>query len=185
MKFILTAVLFLSLFGLPTSIEANESANNVASEELIFRRSTLIVRDIEKSLQLYRDSIGMELIYDQIIERDGNEIRLIFLKTKEDFVGVLGLVDYEYNNPDADVKKKPIRKEGFTPQNTVMVFNTNDLDSRWKKIIDTPGIEVIQKPTYTEYPSYDGSSVIKVNVSKLYDPDGNLVELNQILNSIH
>ena len=48
-----------------------------------------------------------------------------------------------------------------------------------------PGIEVIQEPTYTEYPSYDGSSVIKVSVSKLYDPDGNLVELNQILNTIH
>ena len=185
MKFILSLVLLLTLFGLPISIEADDSANDVASEDLIFRRSTLIVRDIEKSLDLYRDSIGMELIYDQIIERDGNEIRLIFLKTKDDYVGVLGLVDYEYNNPDADVKKKPIRKEGFTPQNTVLVFNTNDLDARWKKIINTAGIEVIQKPTYTEYPSYDGSSVIKVNVSKFYDPDGNLVELNQILNSIH
>ncbi len=124
MKFILSLVLLLTLFGLPISIEADDSANDVASEDLIFRRSTLIVRDIEKSLDLYRDSIGMELIYDQIIERNDNQIRLIFLKTKDDYVGVLGLVDYEYNNP-------------------------------------------------------------KVNVSKFYDPDGNLVELNQILNSIH
>ncbi len=68
-------------------------------------RSTLIVRGIEKSLTLYRDSIGMTLIYDQIIQRNGKEIRLIFLKTTEDLVGVLGLVDYEYSNPDAEVKK--------------------------------------------------------------------------------
>ena len=93
MKFILSLVLLPTLFGLPISIEADDSANDVASEDLIFRRSTLIVRDIEKSLDLYRDSIGMELIYDQIIERDGNKIRLIFLKTKDDYVGVLGLVD--------------------------------------------------------------------------------------------
>ena len=76
-------------------------------------------------------------------------------------------------------------KEGFTPQNTVLVFNTNDLESRWAKVTSMPGIEIIQEPTYTEYPSYDGSSVIKVSVSKFYDPDGNLVELNQILNAIH
>lgn len=162
-----------------------QSTNNIAAEDLVLRRATLIVRDIEKSLALYRDSIGMDLIYDQIIERGDKEIRLIFLKTTEDLVGVLGLVDYEYNNPNAEVKKKPIRKEGFTPQNTVLVFNTNDLESRWVKITSMPGIEVIQEPTYTEYPSYDGSSVIKVSVSKLYDPDGNLVELNQILNTIH
>jgi len=30
---------------------------------LIFRRTTLIVRDIEKSLALYQDAIGMEIIY--------------------------------------------------------------------------------------------------------------------------
>ena len=76
------------------------------------------------------------------------------------------------------MKKKPVRKEGLTPQNMVLVFNTSGLEKRWKIIIDTPGIEVIQKPKYTEYPSYDGSSVIKVNVSKFYDPDGNLVEFN-------
>ena len=53
---------------------------------LILRRTTLIVRDIEKSLALYKDAIGMEIIYDNIIKRkhpteEGDqEIRLVFLK---------------------------------------------------------------------------------------------------------
>ena len=183
---IIIALSFASvLVSFVAASEKPQSTNNIAAAELVLRRSTLIVRNIEKSLALYRDSIGMTLIYDQIIQRKGKEIRLIFLKTTEDLVGVLGLVDYEYSNPDAEVKKKPVRKEGFVPQNTVLVFNTSDLETRWDKIVNTPGIEVIQKPKYTEYPSYDGSSVIKVNVSKFYDPDGNLVELNQIINSIH
>ena len=132
MKYILIVVMFL--FVNPVFSDENIDAkkqptNDIAAEDLVLRRATLIVRDIEKSLALYRDSIGMDLIYDQIIERKDKEIRLIFLKTTEDLVGVLGLVDYEYNNPNAEVKKKPIRKEGFTPQNTVLVFNTNDLES--------------------------------------------------------
>ncbi len=45
-------------------------------------------------------------------------------------------------------------------------------------------IEIIQDPTITEYPSYDGGDVIRVNVSKFYDPDGYLVELNHIVSGM-
>jgi len=91
---------------------------------LIFRRTTLIVRDIEKSLSLYRDAIGMEIIYDQVIRRphpfkEGQEqsLRLIFLKAADKFQGVLGLIDYEYGN--SDKPNIPVRKEGFIAQNVV------------------------------------------------------------------
>ena len=98
---ILTMFFASSLVSFAATAENLQSVNNVSAEELVLRRSTLIVRGIEKSLTLYRDSIGMTLIYDQIIQRNGKEIRLIFLKTTEDLVGFLGLVDYEYSNPDA------------------------------------------------------------------------------------
>ena len=68
--------------------------------ELILRRQTLIVRDIEASLALYRDALGMEVIYDQEINRPHpsedrtQKLRLIFLKASHSFVGVLGLIDY-------------------------------------------------------------------------------------------
>ena len=98
---ILTMFFASSLVSFAATAENLQSVNNVSAEELVLPRSTLIVRGIEKSLTLYRDSIGMTLIYDQIIQRNGKEIRLIFLKTTEDLVGFLGLVDYEYSNPDA------------------------------------------------------------------------------------
>ena len=68
---------------------------------LLLRRTTLIVRDIEESLKLYRDGLGMELIYDQEINRPHStedreqRLRLIFLKASHDYVGVIGLIDYE------------------------------------------------------------------------------------------
>ncbi len=160
-------------------------------EPLTLRRQTLIVRDIERSLMLYRDAIGMEIIYDNIIRRPHRsedreqEIRLVFLKATDDFIGVLGLVDYEHGEPQHPVHAKPVRKEGFTPGNSVLLFNTTELDERWPKIEAVEGVEVISGPTYTEYPSYDGTSTIRVNVTRFYDADGFLVEFNQPLDPIH
>ena len=116
---------------------------------------------------------------------DQQVIRLVFLKANNDFIGVLGLVDYEYNNPDHPAHAKPVRKEGFTPGNSVLLFNTTQLEERWPKIEAVEGVEVIGGPTYTEYPSYDGSSIIRVNVTRFYDADGFLVEFNQPLDPIH
>ena len=172
----------------PLRVQAGMDA---APEPLTLRRQTLIVRDIETSLRLYRDAIGMEVIYDQIIRRPHRtedrqqEIRLVFLKASHAFIGVLGLVDYEYNNPGHPAHAKPVRREGFTPGNSVLLFNTTELDARWPDIVAVEGVEVIGGPTYTEYPSYDGSSTIRVNVTRFYDPDGFLVEFNQPLDPIH
>ena len=169
-----------------TALDAEQAA-----DPLTLRRQTLIVRDIERSLALYRDAIGMEVIYDNIIRRPHRtedrpqEIRLVLLKANNDFIGVLGLVDYEHGDPDHPIHAKPVRKEGFTPGNAVVLFNTTELDERWPKIEAAEGVEVIGGPTYTEYPSYDGSSTIRVNVTRFYDADGFLVEFNQPLDPIH
>ena len=154
---------------------------------LVHRRTTLIVRDINASLALYRDVMGMEVIYDEEINRPraGSEreqrLRLIFLKASHDYVGVIGLIDYEYGYPDHPAHTKPVRREGFTPGNAILLFNTNDLESQWKAVERTPGVEVISAPKLTLYPGYGDKPDIAVMVSKFYDPDGYIVELNEII----
>ncbi|MGI9262021.1 MAG: VOC family protein [Woeseiaceae bacterium] len=199
-------LLLASLFAVAGSLSvaaaaAGHESENVAPgsqfdqdeepDPLTLRRQTLIVRDMDKSLALYRDAIGMQVIYDNIIRRPHKtedrqqEIRLVFLKANNAFIGVLGLVDYEHNNPSHPMHTKSLRKEGFTPGNSVLLFNTTELDERWPKIRAVPGVEVINGPTYTEYPSYDGSSIIRINVTRFYDPDGFLVEYNQPIDRMH
>lgn len=157
---------------------------------LALRRTTLIVRDMDKSLALYRDAIGMTVIYDNIIKRPHKtekrmqEIRLVFLKANNDFIGVLGLADYEHNNPSHPTHSKPVVKGGFTPGSTVVLFNTTELEKRWPIISAAPGVEILNGPVLAEYPSYDGSSTIKVNVTRFYDPDGYLVEYNQTIDKL-
>ncbi|MFP2995374.1 VOC family protein [Spongiivirga sp. MCCC 1A20706] len=155
---------------------------------LAFRRTTLIVRDIEKSLALYRDIMGMEVIYDTNLTRphpkeDRDQIvRLVFLKAIHNFYGVLGLMEYDYGNSNKTTK--PIRKEGFTEQNVVLLFNSNNQKAQFEKIKNLKGIDVIKEPTLTEYPSYDGKSKTRVMVAIFYDPDGFLVEFNQLLDDL-
>lgn len=173
-----------------TTLINGAAAEGEGISPIVLRRQTLIVRDVERSLALYRDAIGMEVIYDNIIRRRHKtedreqQIRLVFLKASDDYIGVLGLVDYEHGNRAHPAHDKPVRREGFTPGNSVVLFNTTELDQRWPAIEKTPGVEVINGPEYTEYPSYDGTGRIRVRVSRFYDPDGFLVEFNQLLDDL-
>jgi len=155
---------------------------------LVFRRTTLIVRDIHKSLELYRDVMGMEVIYDNQLTRprkDGQEgtqqLRLVFLKATHEFYGVLGLLEYYYGE---DIVEKEIRKEGLSAQNIVLLFNSKNAEKNFMKIRELRGIEVLDEPHLVEYPSANGKDKIRVMVSMFYDPDGFLVEYNQLLDDV-
>ena len=189
-QFLCLSILCIEFSSCVTSSKAVSGIQGDILQEVpvIFRRTTLIVHDVEESMMLYRDAMGMEVIYDQVIkrphpDREGEQhLRLVFLKATHDLVGVVGLIDYEYNNPDK--VRKEAKREGFTPQNVVLLFNTNDLKNNIEKIKKVPGVEMYKEPGIRRYPSYDGSGVIEVLVSIFYDPDGFLVEYNQILSGM-
>ena len=176
-----------SLAGHHEETNTDNPLAQAADFPLLFRRTTLIVRDLEASLSLYRDALGMEVIYDQQINRPSSgddreqKLRLIFLKASHDYVGVIGLIDYEYGYPEHPAHTKPVRREGFTPGNAILLFNTSDLEDRWPRIENAPGVEIIAAPKLTTYPGYGDNGEIRVLVSKFYDADGYLIELNQVL----
>jgi len=150
------------------------------------RRTTLIVRDIDRSLAFYRDALGMKVIYDNKIRTprdaaDDDEAervsRLVFLRANDDYVGIIGLLQY----------LKPRRQaasqgdEPFTPGSSVLLFNSSNLSETFENARNVMGTRVLFEPTKREYPSYDGKGTIPVMVSVLTDPDGFVIELNQLL----
>ncbi len=152
---------------------------------LDLRRTTLVVRDMDRSIALYRDALGMTMTYDNAIrsprdaasdEEADRALRLAFMQANDNFIGVLGLL--QYIKP---IKSQPISDQAFEPGTIVLVFNIKDLDERWQKVINTPGVEVLSEPEETSYPSYDGKGTIAVRVSVIRDPDGFILELNQLL----
>jgi len=156
--------------------------------DIDLRRTTLVVRDIERSLAFYRDALGMRVIYDNEIRtpRDAPSVaaaeralRLVFLRANDDFIGVLGLL--QYLKP---VKPAPHQgAEPFSTGSVVLLFNTDALEERFQAARATPGARVLEPPQRVSYPDYDGEGSIDVRVSTLADPDGFVVELNQLLDS--
>ena len=185
--FVTATLSVMSAVAMASDATSDDPIAKAGEFPFIHRRTTLVVRDLEASLALYRDALGMKVIYDEEINRpragDDREqrLRLVFLKASHDHVGVIGLIDYEYGYPDHPAHTKPVRREGFTPGNAILLFNTSTLDSQWKAVEQSPGIEIISPPKLTIYPGYGGVGEIRVMVSKFYDPDGFLIELNQVL----
>jgi len=150
------------------------------------RRTTLIVRDVDRSLAFYRDALGMKVVYDREIVRPGREndppgtqrkMRLALLRANDDFVGVVGLL--EYTSPRLPDMPNEAERPGIGE--VILVINASDLDQRFERVRATPGVRVASEPQLTDYPSPDGKGTIPVRVSAVWDPDGYFIELNQLL----
>jgi catechol 2,3-dioxygenase-like lactoylglutathione lyase family enzyme len=175
--------LIASCAGKPPSSPAPTA--ELARNPLDLRRTTLIVRDIDRSLALYRDALGMTVEYDQELTSPGlnrarsdgvNRSRLVLLKANDGYIGMLGLWQFldqtKYDKRDADAAD-------FTPGEIVLLFNAQNLDEIYPKAVAVKGVNVVSAPHLRKYPSPAGD--IEVRVSMLVDPDGHTVELNQLL----
>ena len=167
-------------------LAACSQAAPVADDERIpvdIRRTTLLVNDADRSLALYRDALGLTVVYDQLIvspmeEGGERKRRLVLLRANDDFIGVLGLLQYIH-------PEKPKREERFdepVPGDPILVINAADLDTRWARVAAVPGVEVVDAPALVEYPRAGGGT-IRVNVSMIRDPDGYWLEINQLLDA--
>ncbi|OYX33700.1 MAG: hypothetical protein B7Z01_08070 [Brevundimonas subvibrioides] len=149
----------LAISACASTAVAEPAPDRVPADQRVpldFRRTTLVVRDMEASLAFYR-AIGLVPIYDNIIRtpRDAptdaaaeRSLRLVFLRANDDYIGIIGLM--EYAKPERE--PRPARAEDDR------ILHPGDI--------------------------YDGASVIRVNFSSVYDPDGHYIELNQVLSDL-
>jgi catechol 2,3-dioxygenase-like lactoylglutathione lyase family enzyme len=151
-----------------------------------FRRITLIVSDIERSLALYRDVLGFEANYDSILEmsgvalpagQPGAKARLVLLEANDPWVGWIGLL--QWLGPPLDPRQDMPQRLGIG--DTVMVFNTTRIDQRCAAIKALKSIRFTAAPSTTTYPGRGDGPDIYVRGCNFFDADGYFIELNQIL----
>ncbi len=149
------------------------------------RRTTFIVKDADTSLALYRDALGMQVVYDQVLEAGDpaepagyKKRRLVLLRANDDFIGVLGLLQYF-------APLKPEHKERFdvpVPGDPIVVINAANLEQIWPRVAAVPGLQVIDEPERIEYPRAGGGTIAVIQ-SMVRDPNGYWIEINKILDA--
>jgi catechol 2,3-dioxygenase-like lactoylglutathione lyase family enzyme len=178
----------LALAGSWSLATSTAIAAPVADAERVpldLRRTTLIVRDMDASLRFYRDVLGLKVAYDQVIRTPREapsdaaaerSLRLVLLRANDDFIGMIGLI--EYYKPRKPPPPQPV--EPFSIGSMVFVFNVKDAAARFAQARGLPGVRVIDEPKSTTYPGYGGKGTIPVLVSVITDPDGYVIELNEL-----
>jgi catechol 2,3-dioxygenase-like lactoylglutathione lyase family enzyme len=149
------------------------------------RRTTIIVRDMESSLKLYRDVMGLKVNYDTVVTMSGVALpagtpgakaRLVLLNGNDPFIGWIGLL--HWTDPKlADPGPYPRR---MGPGGIVIVTNTDDVPAKCAAAAKVPGVTVTGPPREQVYPGRNGAPPIRVIGCNFFDPDGILIEMNQL-----
>lgn len=188
MKRLIASALLLTACA-PVAAQQKPASPGVTVTERVptdVRRTTIIVRDMEKSLALYRDVIGMKVNYDTVVEtsgvalpagQPGAKARLVLLNANDPWVGWIGLMQW-ITPPLPDPGPYPKR---MGPGGIVIVMNTDDVDGRCARAFALPSVTKTADARLQVYPGRNGGPDIRVRGCNFFDPDGVLIELNQIL----
>ena len=111
----------------------------------VLKRTTLIVRDAERSLAFYRDVLGMTVWYDDEIVLSGHGLaaggpgdrtRLVILQAEDPVIGMLGLLQFTAPPLDAPAGERQRLAIG----DVVFVMQTDDVDAVHRRLADgVPG----------------------------------------------
>ena len=147
----------------------------------IIRRTTLKVRDIQKSYQFYTELLGMKPYYNNevTVENDllpgtkaGDKIHLIILNAQDPVIGMIGLL-----KPIDPQEEFPPLEFDFKYGSSVFVVGVDDVEELYQKALKF-GAKMRAPLSETIYPGADGNDV-HVKSLGLYDPDGHFMECNQ------
>ena len=151
------------------------------------RRTTIIVRDMETSLKLYRDGLGMRVNYDERMSVSSpafaqggppRPIRLVLLNANDPWIGWIGLIQYT-DRPDHPKVKQP---KVLGPGSHIIVTAVADAQKTCDAAKLAPGVRMIVEPKVSVYPPRTpGTPPIRVLGCQFFDADGAYLELNQTL----
>lgn len=167
-------VILFVLFTLSLAV-AGQSTAEEAYDGAYFKRVTLVVADMERSLQIYRDILGFDL--DGIMEASGESYSYPVFKidpsAKIRFATLSAGTEQVRTMALTEVKGMELPKPG-RPLMTATVIRVNDIDGTMAKIEDL-GLEVVEP----EIAGRPGEFTFKEQA--FVDFDGHLIVLYQIL----
>ncbi|MFZ9652754.1 MAG: VOC family protein [Steroidobacteraceae bacterium] len=147
----------------------------------LVKRTTLIVRDLARSMAFYRDVLGMSVWYDDSIElsgvglaagKKGDMTRLVIMQAQDPVVGMIGLLEFT-----APRMPEPARRERLGIGDIVFVMQGDDVEGVHRRAVEF-GARIHALPHRFEVRGADGRQVAMTSLS-LWDPDDYFIEFNQ------
>ncbi|MDI9347486.1 MAG: hypothetical protein QM538_03190 [Methylacidiphilales bacterium] len=158
---------------------------NINKSPTDLRRVTMLVNDIKPCLEIYHGILGMQIHYDEIVEMQGialpagikgstNRARLVILKANHDYVGMLGILEYQ----DPPLSGPIPKKERLNIGDCVFVSMVEDAAKVYNQLQHIPGVRILSEPTLHEYPNKDGAPYTILGFT-FFDPNSYFIECNQ------
>jgi len=147
----------------------------------LVKRTTLIVRDVSRSVAFYRDVLGLSVWYDDQIVLSGiglaagakgDRTRLVIMKSEDPVIGMIGLL--EFVEPRL---AEPAARTRLGIGDIVFVMQGKDVASVHQRAIDF-GARVHAAPHRFEVRGADGRMISMTSLS-LWDPDDFFIEYNE------
>lgn len=174
----------------PSSAAPTDPTKITAPTERVpidIRRTTIIVRDMEQSLKLYRDALGMKVNYDARMNVSSpgfaqggppRPIRLVLLNANDPWIGWIGLIQYT-DNPNRPRVRVP---RVLGPGSHIIVAAVADAQKACDAARAATGVRMMSPAKVSEYPPRTpGAPMIRVLGCQFFDADGAYLELNQTL----
>jgi catechol 2,3-dioxygenase-like lactoylglutathione lyase family enzyme len=148
----------------------------------VLKRTTLIVRDVERSRGFYREVLGLSVWYDDEIVlggrglaagQRGDRTRLVIMKAEDPVIGMLGLL--QFTEPPLPAPAAERSRLGIG--DVVFVMQTDDVLGVHERLLAW-GARVFAEPHEFVVRGADGVEVAMTTVS-FWDPDGYFFEINE------
>jgi catechol 2,3-dioxygenase-like lactoylglutathione lyase family enzyme len=161
--------------------EVNHKRNQPNLPTFGVRRTTLIVRDIDRSVDFYRRVMGMETWYDQTMTVGGQvlpagtpgaKVRVAILKGADAAVGMFGIMAFL----DPPIENPPLPKRPLRIRDAIFVAHADDVHAIHARM-QGEYCHVCCPPSDDTVTAADGAT-LKLTTMSFFDPDGYFFELN-------
>ncbi len=156
---------------------------SAAGDDTLVRRTTLIVADVEKSVEFYRDVLGYSRWYyneGTVTEgsipssaETGDPSIFAIMKGRDPWIGMVGLLQKGHaQSVDVDPAQYSV-----DPGDVILMMETQDLDGIYARMLEA-GTPIWKHPVTTTVTGAGGKQW-DATFLFAFDPDGHLLEINQ------
>jgi catechol 2,3-dioxygenase-like lactoylglutathione lyase family enzyme len=150
----------------------------------MIKRTTLWVRNLERSLAFYRDIIGLAVLEQKelagpaiagLVGFEDGRMRIAHLGLPGSTHGWVGLYEISGTRPPAQELAPPPRERIALGQ-TVIVFETADIDTVRRRLLEAK-CRLLKEPGQYVRPARDGVPGARLIEIIVFDPDDVLVSI--------